>query len=571
MQLERIGKYERLDHIGHGTTANVWLAKDPQMGRQVALKVVEPEATDLEPFFKEARLLARSQHPNIVTIHGSDLIDGKVVIDMEYVPGKTLRQLLKDEKQLSLDRALKIAAQILNALAYAHGMGVIHRDMKPANILIGPEDAVKVVDFGIADVLASQGYLAGAGTFSHMAPECFEDKSDRRSDLYSVGVILYEMLAGELPVQAERNTLTAWKEALDSQKKLKPLTAFLPSVPNGLQGIVSLALTHDKQKRFQTAEAFLDALKRNGFYALPNSEAELRLIDRFEAAYNRIDKHLRQELKADRKTGFADVVRQYAQQHPEWQSERDLLRLGRVRNELRHELMEADQYRFVPVTADIERLDEVAKNLGESSREQAKNRPLIIAEKVDALNSSKVAKSHPLPPNQTTERLNESKNKEGAGEAQPQREADHSEAPTQRGSDQAQLKRVMQELRFVPAWKIILNYDANGAVHYVGTSVFAPPGEMFAPLIRGTVLDATRSLENFFDEQREIQLELLEQQKQERIRKGLCTSCGESLGFKDKLCRRTHHDDPLCNMAHFHDEPNLAECWRKARHKARMV
>lgn len=377
MQPPKIGdKYEILDHLGHGTSANVYLAKDTRMGRQVALKVVDPETTDLEPFFKEARLLARLQHPNIVTIHGSDLIDDKVVVDMEYIPGKTLRQLLKDEKQLSLDRALKISAQILNALAYAHGMGVIHRDMKPANILIGPEDAVKVVDFGIADVLASQGYLAGAGTFSHMAPECFEDKSDRRSDLYSVGVILYEMLVGELPVQAERNTLTAWKEALDSQKKLKPLTAFLPSVPNRLQGIVSLTLTHDKQKRFQTAEAFLDALKRNGFYALPNSEAELRLIDRFEAAYNRIDKHLRQELNADRKTGFADVVRQYAQQHPEWQSERDLLRLGRVRNELRHEMLEASQFREVPAEADIRRLEELVKTpIGGgnvSSREDAR-------------------------------------------------------------------------------------------------------------------------------------------------------------------------------------------------------
>jgi len=361
MQPAKIGKYEILDKLGRGTTADVYLAKDTLMGRKVALKVVEPETTDLEPFFKEARLLARLQHPNIVTIHGSDLIDGKVVVDMEYVPGKTLRQLLKDEKLLTVDRALKIAAQILNALAYAHGMGVIHRDMKPANILIGPEDTVKVVDFGIADVLASQGYLAGAGTFSHMAPECFEDKSDWRSDLYSVGVILYEMLVGELPVQAERNTLTAWKEALDRQKKPKPLSAFLPNVPNGLQGIVSLALTHDKQKRFQTAEAFLDVLKRNGFYALPNTEAELRLIDRFEAAYNRIDKHLRQELNADRKTGFADVVRQYAQQHPEWQSERDLLRLGRVRNELRHELMEANQWRPVPVATDIRRLEELVK------------------------------------------------------------------------------------------------------------------------------------------------------------------------------------------------------------------
>lgn len=394
MQLTKIGKYELLERLGRGTSADVYRAKDTLMGRQVALKVVEPETADLAPFSNEARLLARLQHPNIVTIHSSDLIDGKVVVDMELVEGKTLRQLLKDEKQLPLDRALKVIAQILNALAYAHGMGVIHRDMKPANILIGPEDAVKVVDFGIADVLASQGYLAGAGTFSHMAPECFEDKSDRRSDIYSVGVILYEMLVGELPIQAERNTLTTWKEALDRQERPKPLSAFLPNVPKGLQGIVSLALTHDKQRRFQTAEAFLDARKRNSFYALPNSEAELRLIDRFEAAYNRIDRHLRQELNADRKTGFADVVRQYAQQHPEWQSERDLLRLGRVRNELRHEMIDSNQWRPVPVTADIERLGDIGKDLGvsETKQEQAKDRLPVVDEEVP-----RQSKRPPLP------------------------------------------------------------------------------------------------------------------------------------------------------------------------------
>jgi hypothetical protein len=112
---------------------------------------------------------------------------------------------------------------------------------------------------------------------------------------------------------------------------------------------------------------------------------------------------------------------------------------------------------------------------------------------------------------------------------------------------------------------VTLNYDANGIVYYFGHSVFSPPGEIFPTTIRGKVLDATRSLEKFIDEQQEIQQELLEQQKQERIRKGLCTSCGKSLGFKDKLCRRTHHDDPLCNTAHFYDASNLAECWRRAR------
>ena len=160
METERLGKYEILQHIGHGTTGNVWLAKDSLVGRQVALKVVEPETiTDLDPFFTEAQLLVRLRHPNIVTINGGDLIDGKVVVDMEYVSGSSLRQVLQKEKArqkekaiaweeaFPVNRALKIIAQILNALTYAHELDVIHRDMKPANILIGQNDLVKVVGF----------------------------------------------------------------------------------------------------------------------------------------------------------------------------------------------------------------------------------------------------------------------------------------------------------------------------------------------------------------------------------------------------------------------------------------
>lgn len=129
MKPNRIGKYGLLDHIGYGTIANVWLTKDPDMGRQVALKVVEPETTDLEPFFKEARLLARLAHPNIVTIHGCAQIEGKVVIDIEYVPGGSLWQALQ-----SVNQALKITAQVLNALSYAHSAGIVHRDLKPPNL-----------------------------------------------------------------------------------------------------------------------------------------------------------------------------------------------------------------------------------------------------------------------------------------------------------------------------------------------------------------------------------------------------------------------------------------------------
>src|SRR5579871_3318236 len=136
MALGMLGKYERLDVLGRGVSGIVYLAKDTLLNKQVALKEVDVQAGDLRRFLEEARVMDRLRHPNIVRVNGVDRIDDKVVIDMEYVRGQNLQEMLRTEGALAQDRALDITSQVLDALQYAHTMQTVHRDIKPANILL---------------------------------------------------------------------------------------------------------------------------------------------------------------------------------------------------------------------------------------------------------------------------------------------------------------------------------------------------------------------------------------------------------------------------------------------------
>ncbi len=263
MPLGMLGKYERLDVLGHGVSGIVYLARDTLLNKQVALKEVDVQAGDLRRFLEEARVMDRLRHPNIVRVNGVDRIEGKIVIDMEYVRGANLQEILRAEGPLPLDRALDIAIQVLDALDYAHTMQTVHRDIKPANILIARDGMVKLVDFGLAEILATNAYAGGAGTYAYMAPEDFaaEDRSDRQSDLWAVGITLYEMLTCERPfaVTQVRDPF-AWKRALDGQPPT-PLAEFLPEAPPALQAILDRALARDKEDRYATAGAFRDDLR----------------------------------------------------------------------------------------------------------------------------------------------------------------------------------------------------------------------------------------------------------------------------------------------------------------------
>lgn len=263
MPLGMLGKYERLDVLGHGVSGIVYLAKDTLLNKQVALKEVDVQAGDIRRFLEEARVMDRLRHPNIVRVLSVDRIDGKIVIAMEYIRGQNLQSLLRSEGIVPIDRACEIAAQVLDALEFAHRMQTVHRDVKPANILIGREGEVKLADFGLAEILATNAYAGGAGTYAYMAPEDFaeEDRSDHQSDIWAVGVTLFEMLTGHRPFNVLKvKDPFAWKRVVEREEPT-PLSEFMEEVPHALQYILDRALARDKKERYESAAAFRDDLE----------------------------------------------------------------------------------------------------------------------------------------------------------------------------------------------------------------------------------------------------------------------------------------------------------------------
>lgn len=262
MSLGNIGKYEKLDVLGHGASGIVYLAWDTMLGKHVALKVISIPAAEEGRFLEEARVLDRLHHPNIVQVNSVDRLDGHLIIDMEYVKGTNLLQYMKQIGQMDAREALAIGIQICDALDFAHKNHTVHRDIKPANILINREGNVKIVDFGLAEILGSGSYAGGAGTYSYMAPEDFdeEDKSDHRSDIWAVGVTLYEMLTGERPFQAAKSKDPfAWKRAVEEDVPV-PVTDINSSLPAKIEQVISKALAKDKYDRYQTASEMRDDL-----------------------------------------------------------------------------------------------------------------------------------------------------------------------------------------------------------------------------------------------------------------------------------------------------------------------
>jgi len=244
--------------LGRGVSGIVYLAKDTLLNRQVALKEVDVQAGDLRRFLEEARVMDRLRHPNIVRVNGIDRIEDKVVIDMEYVRGRNLQETLRAEGPLSIPRSLDIGIQILDALEYAHSMQTVHRDIKPANILLGKDGVVKLADFGLAEILATNAYACGAGTYAYMAPEDFEEEnhSDSQSDIWAVSVTMFEMMTGERPFDVSNpKSPFSWKRALETQESCS-LSRFLPDAPPALDAIIARGLARDKDMRYLTAGEF---------------------------------------------------------------------------------------------------------------------------------------------------------------------------------------------------------------------------------------------------------------------------------------------------------------------------
>lgn len=259
------GRYRLDEPIGEGGMAVVYRGYDLVLDRPVAIKVLRgqfaADASFLRRFEREAQAAARLSHPNIVSVYDVGRDDGTRYIVMEYVPGKTLKQLILEHAPFSLDEAIHIVRQVAAALDYAHQHGLVHRDIKPQNILVDERGFVKVTDFGIAkgltDVsLTEAGF--GMGTVHYVSPEQARgEPATPASDIYALGVVLYEMLTGRLPFDADNPIGLAMQHVHEAPP---PPRQFNSNIPPAVEAIILRALAKDPRQRFPTAGALAQAL-----------------------------------------------------------------------------------------------------------------------------------------------------------------------------------------------------------------------------------------------------------------------------------------------------------------------
>jgi eukaryotic-like serine/threonine-protein kinase len=256
---QQLGKYEVIDSLGTGGFASVYLARDQWINKMVALKIPHYQNYDLEHLLKEPRLLARLNHPNIVGILSAEKEGSLFFIVMEYVEGESMEELLEREKILPHKLACNYILQICEALECAHGQQVLHRDLRPANILVSRNGILKVGDFGVAALLEKLPYAKTViGTPPYMAPEHFRGKAVYASDVYSVGIILYEMLTGQLPYY---DVNPAKLEQIIIQGKCTPPKLINKELPRDLNNIILRTMAKDIENRYASCFELAQALR----------------------------------------------------------------------------------------------------------------------------------------------------------------------------------------------------------------------------------------------------------------------------------------------------------------------
>jgi serine/threonine-protein kinase len=260
------GRYRVLGRLGVGGMATVYLAEDSSLGRKVALKVMAERYSEdgefVERFRREAQAAARLNHPNIIAVYDRGEADGRPYIAMEYLQGRTLKQVIQAEGPLPPERAIAIAMQVLAGLRYAHEHGVVHRDVKPHNVLVGDDGRIKVTDFGIAHAGDPQMTEVGSivGTAQYLSPEQARGRAvGPQTDIYSLGVVLYEMLAGRVPFEGDSSVAIAMQHVSDQPP---PLRALAPDVPESLALVVAHAMLKDSAQRYGSADEFAADLDR---------------------------------------------------------------------------------------------------------------------------------------------------------------------------------------------------------------------------------------------------------------------------------------------------------------------
>jgi eukaryotic-like serine/threonine-protein kinase len=254
------GRYRIVRKLGAGGMADVYLAEDQELGRRVAIKILnDRHAADdqfIERFRREAKNAAGLSHPNIVSIYDRGTAEGTYYIAMEFLDGRSLKEMIVGRGPAPVKTAIDYARQILAAVGFAHRNGIVHRDIKPHNVLVSPEGRLKVTDFGIARSGASQMTEVGSiiGTAQYLSPEQARGSPvDQTSDLYSVGVVLYEMLTGQVPFTGDTPLEIAMKHL---SAVPTPPSEFRPDVPHDLDLVVLRALAKHPDERYQTAEEF---------------------------------------------------------------------------------------------------------------------------------------------------------------------------------------------------------------------------------------------------------------------------------------------------------------------------
>ncbi|MBA2297603.1 MAG: serine/threonine protein kinase, partial [Actinobacteria bacterium] len=285
------GRYQISRKLGAGGMANVYLAEDQDLGRRVAIKILDDRhARDdqfVERFRREAQNAGGLSHPSIVSIYDRGEAEGTYYIAMEYVEGRTLKELIVARGPSPIGIAIDYTRQILSALRFAHRSGIVHRDIKPHNVIVDSDGRVKVMDFGIARAGTSQMTEAGSiiGTAQYLSPEQARGAPvDQTSDLYSTGIVLYELLTGSVPFNGDTPVEIAMKHL---SKTPEPPSTHRPEIPRDLDYVILRALAKEPSERYHSAEemdADLERFGRGIGVSAETAEAATSVLSRTEVA-----------------------------------------------------------------------------------------------------------------------------------------------------------------------------------------------------------------------------------------------------------------------------------------------
>lgn len=294
MQAQTFGRYEIQWEVGRGGMASVFVALDPATKRQVAIKVL-PRSLAADPEFRdrfqrEAQVIAALEHPNIVPVYDFGEHDYQPYIVMRFMPGGSLTPRVR-EQPFSVPGALRILERMAEALEAAHLQGIIHRDFKPDNILFDQNEDAFLSDFGIVRILTSSGAITSgtvAGTPAYMSPEQVhaDEDVDGRTDVYSMGVTLFEMLTGAPPFSAPDGTRLMMKHVLEPTPSILQVKADLPE---GIEAVIQRAMAKDRTQRYQTPGELVDALAGVGRQTLSRRARRRLTASDVEAIFDAIE------------------------------------------------------------------------------------------------------------------------------------------------------------------------------------------------------------------------------------------------------------------------------------------